>query len=224
MCFATTACNFSTSELKKMLRCHQFLNIFMFPCVFRHSRMQFYDTRPSKSAPMLSFLKYFHFKNKFHHSGLQFFDIKTSKSGPMPSIFKHFHFKMCVSPQRHPILRDQNFKNVFRHSGVQFFDLRTSKKVLRYFHFLNIFTSKMCFTTAACNFSTSKLQKVLRCRQFSNIFIFICTFRHSRVQFCDTRPSKGSMFKYFHCKIWVSPQRRAIFDFSCKHRPPHPPL
>ena len=37
--------------------------------------------------------------------------------------------------------------------------------------------------TAACNFSTSELQKVLRHRQFFSIFTSKCAFRHSGVQF-----------------------------------------
>ena len=102
--FATAACNFSTSELQKVLRCRQLFHIFTSKCVFRHS-------------------------------GVQFFDIRTSKSAPMSSVFLIF-----------------SLQNV-------------------------------CFATAACNFSTSELQKVLRHRQSFNVFTSKCAFRHSGVQF-----------------------------------------
>ena len=49
--FATGACNFSTSELQKVFRHHQFFNIFTSKCAFRHSGLQFFDIRTSKSAP-----------------------------------------------------------------------------------------------------------------------------------------------------------------------------
>ena len=39
------------------------------------------------------------------------------------------------------------------------------------------------FATAACNFSRSELQKVVRDRQFFSIFTSKCAFRHSGVQF-----------------------------------------
>ena len=38
---ATTACNFSTSELQKVLRHRQFFSIFTSTCAFRHSGVQF---------------------------------------------------------------------------------------------------------------------------------------------------------------------------------------
>ena len=70
--FATVACNFSTSELQKVLRTRDVLNIFTSKCAFRYS-------------------------------GVQFFDIRTSKSAPKLTCFVHFHFKMCFSPQRRAI-------------------------------------------------------------------------------------------------------------------------
>ena len=116
----------------------------------------------------------------FRYSRVQFFDIRTSKSAPGPGVFKHFHFQMSFSPQRRAIFRHQNFK-------------KCSNAV----SFLEFSLPNVLFATAACNFSTSELQKVLRNRQF---------------------------FKHVHFKMCFSPQRRAIFDFSSEHLPPHPPL
>ena len=105
---------------------------------------------------------------------------------------------MCFSPERRAIFRHQNFKKcsrtlsffniltsecAFRHSGVQFFDIRISKKNSRTLTFLTFGLQNVLFATAACNFSTSELQKVLRHRQFFSILTSKCAFRHSGVQF-----------------------------------------
>ena len=73
---------------------------------------------------------------------------------------------MCVSPQR---------RAIFRH--------HTCKKCSQILSFLTFWLPNVCSATAACNFSTSKLQKVLRDRQFLSIFTAKCAFRHSGVQF-----------------------------------------
>ena len=178
--FATAACNFSTSELQKVLPDCQFFNIFTSTCAFRHS-------------------------------GVQFFDIRTSKSGPNMRCFVHFDFQMCFSPQRRAIFRHQNFKKWSKHAV-----------------FCTFLLPHVLFATAACNFSTSELQKVLPDCQFFNIFTSTCAFRHSGVQFFDIRTSKSGpnmrCFVHFYFKMCFSPQRRAIFDFSSELRPPHPPL
>ena len=128
-------CNFSTSELQKVLRNWRVLYIFTSKCGFRHS-------------------------------GVQFFDIRTSKSAPNPTCFVHFHFQMCFSPQRRTICRHQNVQ-----------------KCSRTLSFLTCSLPNVLFATAAYNFSTSELQKVLRDRQFLSIFTSKCAFRHSGVQF-----------------------------------------
>ena len=73
----------------------------------------------------------------------------------------------------------------------------------------------MLFATAACNFSTSELQKVLRRLQFFNIFTSECAFRHSRVHFFNISTYKSgpntSCFVHFDFLMCFSPQRRAIF-------------
>ena len=99
---------------------------------------------------------------------------------------------MCCSPQRPAIFRHLNFKSApptircfarfnfqsnaaSRHSGGQFFDIRTSKNALRCFY-------DVLFATAACNFSTSELQKVLRAWGVLYILTSKCAFRQSGVQ------------------------------------------
>ena len=106
---------------------------------------------------------------------------------------------MCVSPQRRAIFRHQN-----------------CKKCSQTLSFLTFWLPNVCFATAACNFSTSELQKVLREGQFFNIFTSECAFQHSSMQFFDIwtsiSASSTSCFVLFHFQMCFSPQRRALFQ------------
>ena len=108
------------------------------------------------------------------HSGVQFFDIWTDKSAPNPSCFAHFDLQMCVSPQRQAIFQHQNVP-----------------KWSRTLSFLTFLLPNVLFATAAYNFWTSELQKVVPDRQFFNIFTSECAFRHSGVQFFSMWTSKS---------------------------------
>ena len=77
-----------------------------------------------------------------------------------------FHFQMCFSPQRRTTFRRVKSKKCF---GPDVFCAFSLQNVL--------------FATAAYNYSTSELQKVLRDRQFFSIFTSKSAFRHSGVQF-----------------------------------------
>ena len=71
------------------------------------------------------------------------------------------------------------------------------------------------FATAACIYSTSELQKVVRTRHVLYIFTSEYAFRHSGVQFFDIWTCKSarntSCFVHFHFRMCFSPQRRAFF-------------
>ena len=86
----------------------------------------------------------------------------------------------------------------------------------------------MLRATAACNFSTSQRQKVVRSRQFFSILTCKCASRYSGVQFFHIATSKSGArmlcFVHFDFKMCFSLQRRAIFHFSAQPPPPHPPL
>ena len=108
----------------------------------------------------------------------------------------------------------------------------------------------MLLATAACNFSTSQLQKVARDRQFFSILTCKCASRCSGAQFSDIATSKprGVLYQnallataacnfstsqlqkwsknavFCNFKMCFSLQRRAIFYFSAQQLPPHPPL
>ena len=105
---------------------------------------------------------------------------------------------MLFSPQRRAIFRHLNFK-------------KCSETV----SFLAFLLENVLLATAACNFSTSQLQKVVRTPQFFNILTWKCASRHSGVQFFDISTSKSgpklTCFVHVHFKMCFSPQRRAIF-------------
>ena len=73
---------------------------------------------------------------------------------------------MCFSPQRRAIFRHPNFK-------------KCSENVM----FCAFSRTNVLLATAACNFSTSELQKVFRDRQVFSILSWKCAFGHSGVQF-----------------------------------------
>ena len=87
------------------------------------------------------------------------------------------------------VIRDRHFFSVLtwkcasRHSGVQFFDIRTSKSAPRPSVFLTFWLQNVLFATAACNFSTSQIQKVLRTCRVLYMFTSKCAFPHSAMQF-----------------------------------------
>ena len=106
---------------------------------------------------------------------------------------------MCFAPQRQAILRHHTFK-------------KWSEPV----SFLTFWLQNVLRATAACNSSTSHLQKVVRTRQFFNILTSKCASRHSRVPFLNIGTSKMAppmwCFVHFDLQMCFSPQRRAIFE------------
>ena len=100
------------------------------------------------------------------YSGVQFSDIATSKSGPSMVCFVHFDLKMCFSLQRRAIFPHRNFKKWSEH-GV----------------FCTFWLENVLLATAACNFSTSQLQKVVRECCVLYILTCKCASRYSGVQF-----------------------------------------
>ena len=109
---------------------------------------------------------------------------------------------MCFSPQRRAIFRHQDFKT--RSQTLSFLTFWLQKGVL--------------FATAACNFSTSELQKVIRHRQFLSILTSKCAFRHSGVQFlisplttwlCTRRFNRPTFRLTRHTNHWKKTQHFA---------------
>ena len=53
MCFATTACTFSTSQLPKVVRTPSAFNILTWKCASRHNGVHFFDISTSKNCPYM---------------------------------------------------------------------------------------------------------------------------------------------------------------------------
>ena len=83
-------------------------------------------------------------------------------------------------------------KSPFRYSGVHFFDVRTSKSAPGPSVFLTFSLQNVLLATAAYNFSTSELPKVLRSPHVLYIFTSKSPFRYSGVHFFDVRTSKSA--------------------------------
>ena len=143
-----------------------FLTFWLDNVLLATARCNFSTAKLQKMLPDPQFFNILTSKCAFRHSGVQFFDIIPAKSAPRSSVFEHFDFQMCVSPQRRAIFRHQNFKKCSEKDS-----------------FLTFWLLNVLLATAACNFSTSKLQKVLRDRQFFSTFTSKCAFRHSGVHF-----------------------------------------
>ena len=122
----------------------------------------------------------------FATAACNFSTSELQKVAPDPQFFSHFDFRMCFSLQRRAIFRHQNFKKwPWTH------------------RFLTFWLQNVLFATAACNFSTSELQKVALDPPFFNILTSECAFRYSGVQFlisplssylrtrCFNRPTFG---------------------------------
>ena len=138
--------------------------------------------------------------------------------------FVHFHFQMCVSPQRRTIFRHPTFEKCSEHVVFCTFSLQNVPFVLPHQMFekcseTDVFCTfslqNVPFVTAAYNFLTSELPKVLSEWGVLYMFTSKCVFRHSGVQFFDIWTSKSApkltCFVHVHFKMCLSSQRRAIF-------------
>ena len=127
MCFAPTACTFSTSQLRHW----GVLPILTSKCASHRNGMHFFNISTSKSAPTRRCFLHFDFemcsapqrctfstsqlpkalwdwgalrlltsKCASRHNRVNFLNIATSTSAPNMRCFVHFDFKMCFAPQR----------------------------------------------------------------------------------------------------------------------------
>ena len=78
----------------------------------------------------------------------------------------------------------------------------------------------MLCATAACNFSTSEVQKLLRSCEVLYILTSKCASHHSGLPFFDIETSKIApklrCFVHFDLQMRFAPQRRAIFHFAAE--------
>ena len=134
------------------------LDILTCKCACRHSGVPFFHHFSTSERPKVvrtpQFFDILTCKCASRYSGVQFSDIATSKSGPNMQCFVHFDLKMCFSPQRRAIFPHRNFKKWSAHEV-----------------FCTFWLENVLLATAACNFSTSQLQKELRTCSERRIFI-----------------------------------------------------
>ena len=106
---------------------------------------------------------------------------------------------MCFAPQRRAILGHRNYQ-------------KWPESVV----FSTFWLTNMLRATAACHFSTSDLQKVVRTRQFFTILTWKCASRHSGEPFCRIATCKMGpalrCFVHFDAQMCFAPQRRGIFQ------------
>ena len=95
-----------------------------------------------------------------------FFDIRACKNGPNTSCFYDFELTMCFAPQRRANFPHLNFKK-WSGAGV----------------FCAFWLENVLLATAACKFTTSELQKVVRSWCVLCILTWKRASRYSCVQF-----------------------------------------
>ena len=167
MCFSPQRrAIFRHQNFKKWSETDVFCTFWLENVLFATAACIFSTSEPQKVLSDPQFFNILTSECAFRHSGVQFFDIRTSKSAPNMWCFVHFHFQICFSPQRRAFFRHQNFQ-----------------KCSRTLSSLTFWLQNVHFATAACNFSTSELQKVLRNWRVLYMFTSKCAFRHSGVQF-----------------------------------------
>ena len=154
--------------------------------------------KPLKVMQNAGVLHIFSCKCASRYNGVPFVHIWTSKSGPYPSVFWHVDLQMCFSLQRRAIFRHRNFQ-------------KWSENAV----FCTFWLENVLLATAACNFSTSQLQKVVRTWCVLYILTSKCASRYSGVQFFHIWTSNSGpnmqCFEHFDFKMCFSLQRRAIF-------------
>ena len=167
MCFSPQRrAIFRHRKFKKCSETVSFLRFWLQNVLLATAGCNFYTSQLQKVVRACSALYILTWKCASRHSGVQFLHIATSKSGPSMQCFVHFDLEMCFSPQRRAIFEHLNFK-----------------KCSETLSFLTFWLQNALLATAACNFWTSQLQKVLREPQFFNILTSKCASRHSGVQF-----------------------------------------
>ena len=203
---ATAACNFSTSELQKVLRDRQFFTILTQNVLLATAACNFSTSQLQKVVRARQFFNILTLKSASRYSGVQFFHIATSKSGPPMRCFVHFWLEDVLlataachfsTSQLQKVVRARQFFNILtlkcasRYSGVQFFHIATSKSGPPMRCFVHFWLEDVLLATAACDFSTSQLQKVVRTCSVLYILTSKCASRYSGVRFLHIATSKS---------------------------------
>ena len=140
-----------------------------------------------------------------------FWTSELPKLVPQWGFFAHFDLQMCCAPQRRAIFGHRNFQNWSRNEV-----------------FCTFWLTMVLRATAACDFWTSELPKLVPQWGFLHILTYNGASRHSGVPFLTIGTSKMAptmrCFVHFDLQMCFAPQPRAIFHLSAEQLPPHPPL
>ena len=144
--------------------------MFTSKCAFRHSSVQFFDVRTSKSAPRMWCFVHFDFKMCF--------------SPQRRAIFRHQNFKKCSNTVSFLTFWLQN---VLFATAACNFSTSELQKVLRHHQFFSILTSKCAFRHSGVQFLISLLNTYLHTRRFNRpTFGLTRHTNHSKdTAFCD---------------------------------------
>ena len=229
MCFGTTACTFSTSQLPKVVREWRALTLLTWKCASRHNGVHFFDISTSKSAPRMAC---------FVH-----FDLEMCFVPQRRALFRHLNFQKCSDVG---VFCTFWLGNVLRATTACTFSTSQLPKVVQEWRALYILTWKcaspqrhalfrhlnfqkcsengvLCTfwlgnvlrATTAYTLSTSQLPKVVREWRALTILTWKCASRHNGVHFFDISTSKSAprmaCFVHFDLEMCFVPQRRALF-------------
>ena len=147
---ATTACNFSTSQLPKVVRSWCVLYILTWKCASRHNGVQFFDIWISKSGPrMVCFVH---------------FDFEVCFAPQRRTLFQHPNLQKW---REHVVLCTFWLGNVLRATTACTFSTSQLPKVVRSWCVLYLFTSNCASRHNGVQFFISHLASWLRTRRFS---------------------------------------------------------
>ena len=163
------------------------LHIFTCKCAPRYNGVPFFHIWKVVRTP-----QFFHIlssKCASRYSGVQFFQIATSKRGPSMQCFVHFDLKMCFWLQRRAIFPHLNFKKWSEHAV-----------------FCTFWLQNVLLATAACNFCTSQLQKVVR----ECCVLYILTWKYAS-RYSGKCASRYSGVQFFHSATLKSGPNPSVF-------------
>ena len=86
MCFATTACTFSTSQLPKVVRTPSAFNILTWKCASRHNGVHFFDISTSKNCPYMVCFVHFDLEMCFAPQRRAIFHLSSGQLAPHPPL------------------------------------------------------------------------------------------------------------------------------------------
>ena len=175
---ATAACNFSTSQLQKVVWDPKFFNILTCKCASRHSGVQFLNISISKRAPNPSVFLTFWLGNVLLASAACNFSTSQLQKVVWECQLTNWLTDWLIDWLTY-------YLTSFSTSELQ--KVREKTQV-----FCTFWLGNVLLATAACNFSTSELQKMLRDRQFFNVLTCKGASRHSGVQFLNISTSKSA--------------------------------